>query len=135
MTIQMSTTLRNARLDAIESTIGTAAKIKVFTGTQPANCGTADSGTLLAEWDLASDWASNAASGSKSLSSVPLSATAGATGVAGYYRVYASDGTTCHMQGSVTLAGSGGDMTLDNTSITNGQTVNITSWAFNEGGA
>lgn len=37
MTIQLSTAVRNARLDAIETAIGTAAVVKLRTGAQPAN--------------------------------------------------------------------------------------------------
>jgi len=135
MTVQMSVALRNARLDQIETTIGTSAKIMIYTGSAPANCAASTSGTKLVEWDLASDWASAAASGSKSLSSTPLSAVAVASGTAGYYRVFASDGTTCHMQGTVTATGGGGDLTLDNTSISSSQTVNITSWSITDGNA
>lgn len=135
MAIQMSTALRNARLDAIETLIGVSAKIKGFSGSQPANCAAADSGTLIAEWDLASDWAANASAGSKALNGVPISTTAGATGTIGYYRIYASDGVTCHMQGTVTAAGGGGDITVDNPTLVSGQTVNIVSWAMVEPGA
>src|SRR5690242_12949585 len=99
MAIQMGTTLRNARLDQIETTIGVSAVIKIFTGAAPANCGTADSGTKLVEFDLASDWAANASAGAKSLNNLPITATAAATGTAGYWRIYDSTATTCHMQG------------------------------------
>lgn len=128
MTIQLSTSVRNGMLDAIETAIGTSAVVKIRTGAQPANCAAADSGTVLVSYTLGSDWAAAASSGSKSFSSTPISGTASATGTAAHYRVYASDGTTCHMQGSV--ATSGGDMTIDNTSITSGQSVNITSWSI-----
>jgi hypothetical protein len=135
MTVQMSTAVRNARLDVIETTIGTSAKVQIFTGSVPANCAAASTGTKLVEWALASDWAGNASGGSKAFSSTPLAATAVATGVAGYYRVVDSAGTTCHMQGTVTATGGGGDLTLDNTSINSGQTVNITSWSITDGNA
>ena len=128
MTIQLSTAVRNGMLDAIETAVGTAAVVKIKTGAQPANCAAADSGTVLVSYTLGSDWAAAASSGSKSFSSTPISGTASATGTAAHYRVYASDGTTCHMQG--TVATSGGDMTIDNTSITSGQSVNITSWSI-----
>ncbi|TXH47565.1 MAG: hypothetical protein E6Q97_26915 [Desulfurellales bacterium] len=128
MAIQLSTSVRNGMLDAIETAIGTSAVVKIRTGAQPADCATADSGTVLVSYTLGSDWAAAASSGSKSFSSTPISGTASATGTAAHYRVYASDGTTCHMQG--TVATSGGDMTIDNTSITSGQSVNITSWSI-----
>lgn len=135
MTIQLSTAVRNARLDAIETTMGTAIVVKIRTGAQPANCAAADSGSVLVEYTLASDWAGNAAAGSKAFSSTPISGTASGTGTAAHYRAYASDGTTCHMQGSVTATGGGGDMTVDNTSIASGQAVNITGWTITDGNA
>lgn len=133
MAIQMSVAVRNARLNAIETTIGTSAVLKVRTGAQPASCAASDAGTVLATYSLNSDWAAAASSGSKALNDLPLSATASASGTAGHWRVYASDGTTCGMQGSVG-AGSG-DLNLDTTTITNGQTVNITGWTITDGNA
>lgn len=129
----MGTTLRNARLDQIETTVGVSAKIRIWTGTQPANCGTADSGTQLVEFDLASDWAANASAGAKALTSTPVSATASATGTAGYFRLYDSTPTVCHMQGTVGTSAT--DMIIDNTSIVSGQTVQIASLSFTEPGA
>lgn len=41
MTVQYSTSVRNAMLDAIESATGTSAKLQMWSGTQPTNCGTA----------------------------------------------------------------------------------------------
>ena len=135
MTVQWSTTLRNALLDQWETSIGTSAVVKLFTGSQPADCATADSGTLLVEFDLASDWAAAASSGSKALSSTPISVTAAGAGTAGYYRIYESTAMTCHEQGSVTATGGGGDMIIDNAAITTGQTVKITSWTKTAPGA
>lgn len=133
MTIQLSVGVRNGMLDAIETAIGVSAVIKIRTGAQPANCAAADSGTVLATINLASDWAAAASAGSKSFSNTPLvDASADATGTAAHYRVYASDGTTCHMQG--TVATSGGDMTVDSTSFTAGQQFSITSWSLNMNG-
>ena len=63
MALQFSTTFRNALLDQLETTVGTSAVIQIFTGSAPANCGTADSGTKLIEFDLASDWAAAASGG------------------------------------------------------------------------
>lgn len=135
MTIQLSTAVRNARLDTIESTTGVSAKISIFTGSMPANCGTASSGTDLADFALASDWAANASGGAKALNSLPLSTTAGATGTAGYFRIFDNAGTTCHLQGTITATGGGGDMTVDNTSIASGQTVQITGFTLTDANA
>ena len=135
MAFQFSTTARNAALDAIETAIGTSAVLKIRSGSVPADCGTADAGTVLATLNLPSDWLAAASGGSKSKSGTWEDASADATGTAGHFRVYASDGTTVHMQGTITATGGGGDMTLDNTSIASGQQVTITSFTLSAGGA
>lgn len=135
MAFQFSTTARNAALDAIETAIGTSAVLKIRTGTVPADCGTADAGTVLATLTLPSDWLAAASGGSKSKSGTWEDTSADATGTAGHFRIYASDGTTVHMQGTITATGGGGDMTLDNTSIASGQQVTITSFTLSAGGA
>ena len=135
MAFQFSTTARNAALDAIETAIGTSAVLKIRTGTVPADCGTADAGSVLATLTLPSDWLAAASGGSKSKSGTWEDASADATGTAGHFRIYANDGTTVHMQGTITATGGGGDMTLDNTSIASGQTVTITSFTLTDGNA
>lgn len=136
MAIQLSTAVRNARLDAIESAVGTSGIVRIRSGSVPANCAAADSGTVLATFNLASDWAAAASSGSKSFSGTPIQdSSADNTGTAGHFRLYASDGTTCHMQGTVIATGGGGDMEIDNTSINSGQVVQITSWTLTDGNA
>ena len=135
MAFQFSTTARNAALDAIETAIGTSAVLKIRTGTVPADCGTADAGSVLATLTLPSDWLAAASGGSKSKSGTWEDASADATGTAGHFRIYANDGTTVHMQGTITATGGGGDMTLDNTSIASAQQVTITSFTLSAGGA
>lgn len=135
MAIQLSTAVRNARLDAIETTVGVSAVLKIRTGAAPANCGTADSGTVLATVNCPSDWMAAASGGSKALSGTWQDASADATGTAAHFRLYASDGTTCHMQGTVTATGGGGDMTVDNTSFASGQTFTVTSFTLTDGNA
>lgn len=133
MTIQLSTAVRNARADALESTIGTSPTLEIRSGAQPADCATTDSGTLLASLALPSDWLAAASSGQKTLLGTWQDLTADGTGTAGHFRIKQS--TTCHMQGSVTATGGGGDMTLDNTSIATGQPVTITSFTTTEANA
>jgi hypothetical protein len=132
MAIQLSTTVRNARLDSIETAIGTSAVLKIRSGAAPANCGTADSGTVLATITCPSDWAAAASGGSKALSGSWQDASADATGTAAHFRLYASDGTTCHMQGTVTATGGGGDMTVDSTSFTSGQQFTVTTFTLTD---
>ena len=135
MAIQLSAAVRNAMLDAIESTIGTTAVLKIRTGAAPADVATADSGTVLATLTLPSDWMAAASAGAKAKSGTWQDTSADATGTAAHFRIYASDGTTQHLQGTVTATGGGGDLTLDNTSIASGQTVTINTFTITEGGA
>lgn len=135
MAVQLSTAVRNAMLDAIETTIGTAAVLKIRTGAVPANCATADSGTVLATLSLPSDYMAAASSGSKGKSGTWTDSSADATGTAAHFRLYASDGTTCHEQGTVTATGGGGDLEVDNTSFASGQPFTVTSWTWNAANA
>jgi hypothetical protein len=135
MAIQMSVAVRNARLDAIEVTVGTAAILEIRSGSAPADCATADSGTLLASMTLPSDWLAAASSGSKVKAGTWQDASANNAGTAGHYRIKDSGGTTCHLQGTVTATGGGGDMTLDNTSIAAAQSVTITSFSLTDANA
>lgn len=135
MAFQFSTTARNAWLDAIETAIGTSAILRIRSGSVPATCATADSGTVLAEMTLPSDWLAAAASGSKAKSGTWEDLSANAAGTAGHFRIYDSGGSTCHIQGTITATGGGGDMTLDNTSIASAQQVTVTSFTLNAGGA
>lgn len=135
MAIQFSAAVRNARLDAIETAIGASAVLKIRTGTAPANVATADAGTVLATLSLPADWMAAASGGSKAKSGTWSDASADATGTAAHFRIYASDGTTAHIQGTVTGTGGGGDMELDNTSIATGQSITITTFSLTDGNA
>lgn len=135
MAIQLSIAVRNARLDVIESTIGATAILRIRSGPPPATCATADSGTVLATLTLPADWMAAASAGSKALSGVWQDLSADATGTAAHFRLYDSAGTVCGLQGTVTITGGGGDMTLDNTSLATGQQVTITSFTLTDGNA
>ena len=135
MALQFSVAVRNARLDSIESTVGVSAIMRIRTGAAPANCGTADAGTVLATLTLPSDWMAAASSGSKALSGTWQDASADAAGTAAHFRIYDSAGTTCHLQGTVTATGGGGDLQLDNVVLAAGQQFNVTSFTITDGNA
>ena len=135
MTLQYSVAVRNAKLDAVETAIGASAVMKVRSGSVPASCATADAGTVLATLSLPSDWMAAASGGSKALSGTWQDTSADASGTAAHFRIYASDGTTCHAQGTITVTGGGGDMTVDNTSFGAGQSFSITGFTLTAGNA
>lgn len=135
MALQFSVTVRNAQLDALETAVGTGAVLKLRTGAAPANCAAADSGTVVATLSLPSDWLAAASGGTKAQAGTWQDASADAAGTVAHFRLYASDGTTCHAQGTVTITGGGGDLTVQNTVVEAGQEITFTGVTFTRANA
>ena len=132
MTIQLSTTLRTNRMAQHETTIGTSPLLRMRTGAQPANCAAARSGTILVSITLPSDWLATASAGAVSKNGT-WSGTAVAAGSVGHYEIMDSTGTTCHEQGSLTITGGGGDMTVDGQPGSVGQAITVTNYTQTDG--
>lgn len=135
MAFQLSFDVRNATLQALEDEIGVNPVLTISSGTTPADCGTANTGTVLATMVLPTDWLNTPAGGSITLSGTWQDLSADSSGTASYFRVHTNAGDACHMQGTITATGSGGDMQLDNTNIATGQQINITAFTITAGGA
>ena len=135
MALQYSVAVRNAQLDAVETTAGIDGILKVRSGAAPATCATADSGTALVIITLPTDWMESASAGLKVKSGTWSDASADETGTAGHFRIYASNGTTCNVQGEMTITGGGGVMTVDSLSVTAGQTFTVTGFTLAAGNA
>lgn len=135
MTLQYSVSVRNGRLDSVETVVGASPIMEIRTGAPPANCAAADSGTVLATLALPADWMLAATGGSKAKSGTWQDASADNTGTAGHFRVKDTGGTACHIQGTVTLTGGGGDMTVDNTSFVTAQVFTVTGFTLTGGNA
>ncbi len=135
MSVQLSVAVRNSMLDQVEAIIGTSAILTIRTGAAPADCATANSGTVLATLNLPSDWMAAASSGSKAKSGTFQDTSADAAGTAAHFRIHDSGATNCGLQGTVTATGGGGDLTLDNVVIAAGQSVTITSFSLTAGNA
>lgn len=135
MGLQFSVSVRNARLDAIESAIGTDPVLRIYSGAMPANTAAAATGDLLVEATLPTDWMAAAAAGSKAKGGTWSDLSANDGGTAGYFRIYDSTGTTCHAQGECTDTSGAGPMKLSTTVITAGQPVTIASFNLTDGNA
>jgi len=135
MSLQQSVAVRNARLDAVEVAIGASAILKLRTGAAPASCAAADTGTVVATINLPADWLAAAAGGSKSKNGVWEDTGADAAGVIGHFRIYDSTGAVCHLQGTVTISGAGGDMTVDNTNVALNQDIIVNTFTLSAGNA
>ncbi|MBL8911645.1 MAG: hypothetical protein JNM17_13210 [Archangium sp.] len=131
MALQLSVAGRNARADAITTAVGNGGKLRILTGSIPANVAAAETGTLLSEHTTASPFAP-AASGGVLSPTLPANVNAGNTGTAGYWRLTTSGGTAV-LQG--TVGTSGADLNINTLSIVAGGPVQVNSWAWTEGGA
>jgi hypothetical protein len=74
-----------------------------------------------------------ASAGAKALAGTWQDTSADAAGTVGHFRV--KQGATCHIQGTVTITGGGGDMTLDNNVLAAAQPVSITSFTLTDANA
>lgn len=141
MTISNSAAVKQAKLDAEETAIGTSPILRVYSGTPPTNADTAlSSNTLLAEGTLPSDWMA-AAGAAGNVVTKAKSGTWTLTGQSGagagtdgtFFRIYASNGTTCHKQGTFGETADSPDMVADNKNIANGQTVTVNTFTITSG--
>lgn len=136
-TLKFSVAVRTARVGAIEGAVGTAPKLQFWSGTMPTNCAAADAGdgAKLAEEDCPSDWLDAAAAGAVAKlgtwSCAGLAAASTGTAIT-HFRLKDTAGTTCHIQGDVTVTGGGGAMTVDNTSIATDQVITVTGFTLTD---
>lgn len=130
MTIGMSATLRNARLDAITTAAGANAKLRLYSGSRPATGGTVT--TLLAELTCGATFAAAASGGVLTLNAITADSSADNTGTATWARLVKSDNTFVM---DMDVGTSGSDLNLNSTSISAGAAVSITSATLTEGNA
>src|SRR5215212_1140293 len=121
MALQYGQAVAFAKLNAIASTIGTTARLRIYSGSAPATVATAATGTVLADISLASGYLATASGSPASVAKAGTwqDTSADATGTAGYFRILDSTATTSHLQGTVGTTGT--DMIVDSVSFTAGQ--------------
>lgn len=125
LNLKLSLGIRNNILDQIETTIGTSAVIRIYSGTQPASPQDAITGSLLWEENLPSDWMAGASGGTKSLQGTWAN-TASATGTATHFRIW--NGATGHIDGTVGVGTF--DLVVDSANFTSGVTFTITAFTI-----
>lgn len=129
MTVQISDIVRNARLDAIETTIGVSPTLDIYDGLLPNSCADAPTGNLLVSIALPSDWLSSASEGNISDAGT-WSGIVSTSGSAAYFRI--NQGATCHIQGVATQVGYGGELGLENTELVLNDDIVIASFTLTE---
>jgi hypothetical protein len=137
MAVSLSTTVRNAMLDAITTTAGNGCILRIYDNTSPGRpAGPATAVTtqvVLAELTCGTPFAGSAASGVLTLTSITQDSSANATGTPSWFRIFKSDGTTAVADGNVALSGS--DLNMSPLSITSSQPVQVTSVTLTAGNA
>ena len=119
-------------MDAITATVGNAGLVKICDGTRPAGGGALTN--VLAQFTMGSPFAPAAGGGGAGVLTVtlPANTTGLIAGTATWCRVTTSGGTY-EIDMDVTLTAGAGPCKLDNTSITIGQTVTMTSFTITAG--
>ncbi len=117
---------RNALLDSRTARFN-GGILRIYTGAQPASGANAATGTLLVTITLPNPAFGAASAGSASKAGT-WSATAVASGTAGWFRML-NAGSTESEDGAI---GVGGEMTLDNADIISGGTVTVGTVAFTQ---
>ena len=127
MATRISVAARNAAADGVVDLldVGGAGTIEIRTGTQPANPGTAASGTLLATLTLSDPAFGAATGGTATANAIADDTDAAASGTATWFRAYSGAGTAV-IDGSAGETGT--DLILDDAAIVAGGTVSISSW-------
>lgn len=126
-----STTLRNARQDAITTVAGSAATLTGYSGSRPATCGTAT--TPLFTFTMGTPFAP-ASSGGVLTVTLPSATTglAGAgAGTAVTWLRLSTSGSTC--VADMSAGTSGADINLSTTTISTGLPISMTSWTITAG--
>lgn len=121
MTVFRSDAVRNALMDALDTARGASVEIHIRTGT-PA--GTGPTGTLLAQLTgNAGGWAGASVAGVLTSSAITADSSADATGVAASYSLQTS--ASVWLESGLCDAGGTDGVTIDNTSVSITQTVQM----------
>lgn len=126
----VTNTVAQSMLTALETAAdaGTAAVIRILSGTVPADADAAETGTLLASLTCSGTMGTVGASGNNArltFGTITADSSADNTGTATYFRLLTQTGGTVIAQGTVGTASA--DLILNTTAITSGSTVSITS--------
>jgi hypothetical protein len=126
VTNAVAVSMMNAYLAAQDA--GTAAVIRILTGTAPADADAAETGTLLGTLTCTAVSGTVAANGNNArltFAAISPDTSADATGTATYFRILTQTGGTVIAQGDVGTAGA--SLILNTVAITAGSQISITS--------
>lgn len=128
MAIAFVSTLRNTRLAAITTAIGSSGKLRIYSGTRPATGGTET--TVLAELALSATAAPAPSGGVLTFSTITADSSADATGTASWARLLTSANAAV---ADMSVGTSGSDLNFNSVSFVSGGNVAVTSLVITEG--
>lgn len=128
--LTLSIAARQAALDSITAKInvGGAGNLSIYSGTQPATPDTGATGTLLVSCVLSTTSFGATNSSGVATANAITNGNPAASGTAGYFRIYAGNGTTAVIDGTVGVTGA--DLNLGSTTISTGVPVSISSFTL-----
>ena len=132
MTLNLNSSTKNAAVAAAVGYIDGAGqgKIMLFSGVQPSSGDVpADFSTLLCQILLPTTSFQTPVSGVATANGTPLNGAISASGTAAWFRVFRGNGSPV-CDGSITVTGGGGDMTMDTISLIQGGVVSIQSFTI-----
>jgi hypothetical protein len=135
MGLQYSGAIRDNQNNQINGVIGAIPILKIFSGAVPGSCAAGDPGGLLATLTLPNTWINPSAGGILTQAGGPWTGLASSNGTASSFRIYDPTGTTCHLQGTVTPIGQGGDLQLTAVGVTTGLTISINNFSITRANA
>jgi hypothetical protein len=126
---KITAAVANAMADALGA-MANSGKLRIYDGTQPANPGTAPTGSehLLAELTMAADAFPAASGGVLTAAAITQDSSVDASGTATWFRLLASDGTTALCDGSA--GASGCDLNLTPATLVAGGTCSVSSFTI-----
>lgn len=131
MALRIPNATRSAAAGAVAGLIDAGSGpgyIEIRSGTQPTAADDTATGSVLVTVELPDPSFGAAASGVSTANAIGA-ATATASGTAGWFRAYDSAANKV-MDGSVTVTGGGGQMTLNTTTISIGTDIAVTAWTI-----
>lgn len=128
MAVAFATSLLNTQLDAITTAAGTLCKLRIYDGVRPATAAAITTQVLLAELICNATFAPSAAGGVLTLNAISTDTSANNAGVATWFRIVKTDGTTFVMDGNCGTVGS--DLNINNPNIVAGAPVSVSSFTI-----
>lgn len=123
--LKYAVTLKNAKLDAITTAIGTSGLLRMYTGTQPTNPDTALAGnTMCASLALSATFAPASSGGVLTANAITTETSADATGTVTFGSLLTSGAVR---KVDFTIGTSAADLILNTTSIVSGAQVSVSS--------